>query len=68
MQQLLEENQVDEILKRRTRSLMLGTKLERLFVFLGIKKVVKVYEEKTGKPCGCAGRKNKLDKVKVPFL
>lgn len=44
----------------------LGDALEAAFRAMGVKAAAKVYERATGKPCGCAGRRDKLNKA-VPF-
>lgn len=57
------ENYRFEIGERRTRPLMIGTKLERVFRLVGIKRAAKLYEAKTGRTCGCDKRKQALDRI-----
>ncbi len=57
------ENYRYEIGERRTRPLLLGTKLERVFRLVGIKRAAKLYEAKTGRSCGCDKRKETLNRI-----
>jgi len=41
----------------------LGDTIEKITKAVGIDKVMESIEKKTGKPCGCEKRKNKLNKV-----
>ena len=52
-----------EIGERPTRPLLLGTKLERVFRLVGIKRAAKLYEAKTGRSCGCDKRKEALNRI-----
>ena len=52
-----------EIGERRRRPVMLGTKLERVFRLVGIKRAAKLYEAKTGRSCGCDKRKEALNRL-----
>lgn len=45
--------------------MLLGNAIEKITTITGIKKVVKTISEKTGKDCGCAARKEKLNKIKI---
>lgn len=57
------ENYRYEIGERRARPLMLGSKLERVFRLVGIKRAAKLYEAKTGRSCGCDKRKEALNRI-----
>tara|TARA_R110001592_G_scaffold103048_1_gene290372 strand:- start:6 stop:197 length:192 start_codon:yes stop_codon:yes gene_type:complete len=63
MRQLLDDEKALDIVKNLDRSLMLGTKLERVFRLVGIKRVAKLYEAKTGRSCGCDKRKEALNRI-----
>lgn len=39
----------------------LGDKLEKLFAKIGADRAAKLFEQITGRPCGCEGRKKKLN-------
>lgn len=52
-----------EIGERKSRPLLLGDKLERLFRLVGIKRAAKLYEKKTGRSCGCDKRKQALNRI-----
>lgn len=41
----------------------LGDTIQKVFKKTGIEKIAKGYEKATGKSCGCAARKEKLNKV-----
>lgn len=44
----------------------LGDSLERVFKAVGVDKIAKAVERATGRPCGCAERKAKLNSL-VPY-
>jgi hypothetical protein len=44
----------------------LGDTVEKIAKTIGADKVAKVYEKISGKPCGCASRKEKLNN-KFPY-
>ena len=52
-----------EIGERKSRPMMLGDKLERVFRLVGIKRAAKLYEAKTGRSCGCDKRKEALNRI-----
>jgi hypothetical protein len=45
--------------------MLLGDRIEQITTKTGIKKVVDAIAKKTGKDCGCAARKEKLNKIKI---
>jgi len=45
--------------------MLLGDAIEKITTTTGIKTVVDVIAKKTGKDCGCAARKEKLNKIKI---
>lgn len=63
LQDLQSENYRYEIGERKSRPMMLGTKLERVFSLVGIKRAAKLYEAKTGRSCGCDKRKEALNQL-----
>lgn len=46
----------------------LGDLIEKITTFFGIKKAVEKRAERTGKPCGCDKRKQKLNKIQLPRI
>jgi hypothetical protein len=45
--------------------MLLGDAIEKVTTVTGIKSVVDKIAKKTGKDCGCAARKEKLNKIKI---
>tara|TARA_R110001592_G_scaffold103047_1_gene290366 strand:- start:6 stop:197 length:192 start_codon:yes stop_codon:yes gene_type:complete len=63
MFQLLDRDTALAIVKSLESPMLLGTKLERVFRLVGIKRVAKLYEAKTGRSCGCDKRKEALNRI-----
>ena len=63
MSQSLDDEKATQIVDSLERPLMLGTKLERVFSLVGIKRAAKLYEAKTGRSCGCDKRKEALNQL-----
>lgn len=59
----LDDGKATQIVDSLERPMMLGTKLERVFRLVGIKRAAKLYEAKTGRSCGCDKRKEALDRM-----
>lgn len=63
MLQLLDHEKALRIVESLERPMMLGSKLERVFRLVGIKRAAKLYEAKTGRSCGCDKRKETLNQL-----
>lgn len=46
----------------------LGDAVANVTRVTGIDRLAKLYEDVTGKPCGCAERQEKLNQVYLPFV
>jgi hypothetical protein len=63
MSRSLDDQIAKRIVESLERPLLLGTKLERVFRVVGIKRAAKLYEAKTGRSCGCDKRKEALNRI-----
>ena len=63
MSRSLDDEKATRIVDSLERPLMLGTKLERVFRLVGVKRAAKLYEAKTGRSCGCDKRKEALNRI-----
>jgi len=48
--------------------MLIGDAIEKVTIATGIKTVVDKISKKTGKDCGCAARKEKLNKIKILWV